>query len=446
MCFTRGKLYVCIDLNGLVAIMRDDSTGKSRRQFMKKSATLGTVMAGAGFAGCLSEGGGGGGDTSITGTVAQLQNSYWQNWESGFVEAAEALGMSSQLKANGGDVDKQQQDIDTAISSGTDAVAGQTFTNATSLSLSKKMVREEIPFVLAVMIADWWTPMDAGEEYVQYFGHNFNTHGYEVGQLLFEAMGGSGNFVMIEGVRGTTANTGRKQGVRRAVEEYSDIQQIGETLSANWLRSEGRDKMSTHVSQHGDDIDGLVALSDSMALGGITVIQENNLDIPVIGFDGSKPAAEAINQGNMLATASGVPAWEGGWSAVRCYDYINGHTLSPEERMMTFNAPVVVQDSGEWQDQVEELEVLGASTYLDNMFSDPLPYDWEKMSKVESSDDWDPQLKLQPMDEDDLQEVLGWDPAEKPDDYSLPDVFSDQGTLEETAQTYEEHYENNPLS
>jgi hypothetical protein len=49
------------------------------------------------------------------------------------------------------------------------------------------------------------------------------------------------------------------------------------------------------------------------------------------------------------------------------------------------------------------------------------------------------------MDLADMKEVLDWKEADKPSGYSLPGVYTDDATQQETAQLYSDQFTSNPL-
>ena len=230
------------------------------------------------------------------------------------------------------------------------------------------------------------------------------------------------------------------------LEEYPDIEMAGSRQPGNFIRSDARDVMSDKVSEFGDDIDGFFGQNDAVALGGITVLEENGIDVPVVGIDASEPGLAAIAEDRMTGTVSGMGPWQAGWSVAKCHDYINGHTLSPAEKMMSFNAPVCVKNPDEWQDVIDRLPVVDAAEYNEAIFSGETPYDWEKMSVVEAGEDsWDPQIDMSPMNLEDIREVLDWQDGDRPSGYSLPSVYTDSARQEEITQLYEDQFQTNPL-
>lgn len=435
---------------------------------MKKTTLGGSAVALGGLAGCTggsddgdsggdgSSGGGGSSSSDDSGgsgdsmtsmaSIANRQNSYWLSWEKGYLEAAEAFGYDTNVQTNNGEVQTQQQQFDSATSNDADFIVGQTYTNAAAITLAETLVGAGTPGVLAVTIADWYVPQEAGGEYVQFFTPHFVNHAYSAAKMLFEAMGGSGTFVHIEGNRGTAPNIGRNKGVDLALEEYPDIEMAGSRQPGNFVRSDARSVMNDKVSKYGDDIDGFFGQNDAVALGGITVLEENEIDVPVVGIDASEPGLEAVDEDRMTGTVSGMGPWQAGWSVAKCHDFLNGHTLSDAEKMMSFNAPVCVKNPDDWTDTIDRLPVVDAADYNEAIFSDETPYDWKKMSVVEAGEDaWDPQIDLQPMNLDDMEEVLDWKEEDKPSGYSLPGAYTDSAVQEETTQLYADRFQSNPL-
>ncbi|QFU84800.1 sugar ABC transporter substrate-binding protein [Natronorubrum aibiense] len=422
------------------------NTGQTRRDFVKTTAA-GSAAAGlAGLAGCVGSGDDG---PEAVGSVANLENSYWLSWEKGYEEACEAFGYETNLQTNGGNVDQQQSQFDTAVSNMADMIVGQTYTNAAAISLAETCVQGGVPTVLAVTIADWYTPLDAGPEYVQFFTPHFVNHAYTSAKVLFEEMGGEGSFVHIEGNRGTAPNTGRNAGLELALEEYPDIERLEPVLQGNFIRTDARDAMSDLISTHGDDIDGFFGQNDDVAIGGLQRLEESGYDVPVVGIDATEPALERIREGRMVGSVSGMGPWQAGWSVAKAHDFIEGYELTDAERMMSFNAPLVVNDPDEWRDRLGdeiELPIIEVDQYEADVFDGETPYDWTLMSKAEAGEDaWDPQIGMSPMGRADIEELLDWDEDDRHDDYSLPDVYDDDDELSTVEALYDERFNSNPL-
>lgn len=447
-----------------------DRINVQRRRVLAGAGAIGaTALAGCSGSGGSNEGGsddsgGSGGDgdgdsgttanTSSTGgedlssllTITTLANSYWESVVRGHEQAAAALDYDPSVETNEGNLNEQLSQVGTALSNGVDAVLGQAFRNAGVETLVQECVDGGVPTVQFWAMANWLTPPDVGEEWVQFHMPNSFLNGYANAVVLFEAMGGSGGFVHIEGVRGTAPNRGRNNGVEAALEEYPDIERLNEPTPGNWVRSDSRDAMSDLVSRFGDDINGYCGQNDAIALGGTTVLEENDISVPTVGIDGSEPALKAVGEGRMTATISALGPWQAGWSLVKCYDYLNGWRPDDAERMMMHPGVQIVSDPSEWEDADRGgLSLAEPGEFQSQMYEGEAPYDWELMSVTENPDSWDPQNQLVPITPELQRDVLGWTDENRPDGYELPEAYTGGSAQEEVRQRYDEHFQTNPL-
>jgi ABC-type sugar transport system substrate-binding protein len=404
---------------------------------------------GGGGGGGGGGGDGGGGSKSSMATITRLSNAYWGSWVKGYKEAAEALGYSTNVQLNEGKLSKQIQQVDSAVANQVDLIVGQAFTNSGVPPIAEAAVDAGVPLTMLWTIDKWYTPQDAGDEFVQFFMPNAVNNGYTAAKALFEAMGGSGNIVHIEGVRGNAANTGRNIGLNKAMEEYPDINLLAPPQQGRWVKSEARKVMSDFVSQFGDKIDGVFGQNDAVSLGALTIAEENNLDLEVVGIDGIPEALKLVEEGRFTASVSSLGPWQGGWCLVKAHDFANGWKPKGGERMMLHGSPLLVKETSNF-DMIEKLPVLDAGQFNKLIFEgDSTPYDWEKMSVVEAGEDnWDPQNSLVPIREEDMVEpgLLNWKKENKPNGYEIPSVYSDNTALDEVEQMYNDHFKNNPLT
>jgi len=446
----------------------------SRRSALKKAAATVSVTVVGGIAGCNSSdgdgsGGGGSEDSGSDGgsgdggssssseqtesggqkqsiaSITRLSNAYWKSWVKGYREAAEALGYTSQVELNEGSLTKQFEQIDTAISGGTSAIAASTFTNAGVPEVARIATESNVPFVNTWTIADWSPPEDFGTEFLQMQMANSFDNAYNIAKILFDEMEGSG-LIHIEGVRGDASNRGRNLGLEKALSETSEVERLNEPIEGNWTRSGGRQAMSDLASKFGDEIAGVFAQNDGIALGALNILNEEDMDVPLVGTDAIPAAIEAIENDEMTATNSPVGPWQGGWSLVKCHDFNNGWEPMPGERMIFTGGPTLTKKP-EAHGELVEKPTQRARNYNETIYQgESTPFDWEKMSVVEAGEDsWDPQLSVTPMRFEDLQQVLTWTEENKPDDYELPSVYRDSTQIDKVEQMYADHFNENPL-
>ncbi|WP_159101010.1 sugar ABC transporter substrate-binding protein [Halarchaeum acidiphilum] len=440
-----------------------------RRSFLKASGIVGTAAL-TGLAGCGGNGGGqsstsssssqssssgGSGQTDVKpfGMVTTLQNDQWQAFANGVQEAANALGApDSDYKQNQGQQQKMVSQLSTAFTKGYNAICGTPYQASGVPTVVRKCKQNDAGFVDFWNIAKWYTPLDAGENFIQYQIPAVAKTGQLTAEILFEEMGGEGNFVHITGPHGVTGRN-RNIGVENAMKKYPDINKLG-MQPGDWSRPSGRKVMSSFVSKYGDKIDGVYCQNDAMGLGAYTILKNNDMSVPMVGYDGPKDAVNNIKSTsadgdgpNWVASFSAKTFWQGGYAVVEAFDWLNGWRPTVPERMMWGGGVVVTSDPSKYRGKLKtEFDASWSKPddYLSVAYSDgKSPYDWKKMSRTLNPDGWDPQNKLVPIRKDEFNQ-LNWTESNKPSGYSLPDAYSESGTFDDVEQRYAKHHETDP--
>ncbi len=270
--------------------------------------------------------GGGGGDAAepaasgasssaaaAGGTIAVItvdpSNPYWKAEVDTAVAEAEKLGYQTTTNAHENDPETQNSLIETAIN---DKVAGVVLDPAgadESVAAVQKLVDADIPVVL--VNAEISKTGLAKSQIV-----SNNAQGAVAGaEAWAEAMEFKGTYVELLGKPSDNNAQVRSDGYASVISQYPDLKEVGEEI-ANWDRQEGQEKMESLLSKN-PDIDGVIAGNDEMALGAINALKEaKKLDqVKVLGFDGNQDAADAVAEGEMVATVL-QPIVEGTTKAV----------------------------------------------------------------------------------------------------------------------------------
>lgn len=135
---------------------------------------------------------------------------------------------------------------------------------------------------------------------VSFIGVDDHSTALATGRALFTGMGGKGNVVMLEGVKGTLTNTDRVRGFQDALKEFPNVKLLA-SQPANYQRLTALQVME-NLMQSFPQIDGVIGLNDSMAIGAIEALDGANRKALVVGINGSKEAVELIKSGKLLAS------------------------------------------------------------------------------------------------------------------------------------------------
>ncbi|MDR0591965.1 MAG: D-ribose ABC transporter substrate-binding protein [Bifidobacteriaceae bacterium] len=238
-----------------------------------------------------------GGYVAIITTV--LENPYWDAESLTAQKELEALGYTTDINAHNNDAQRQSELIDAALSKKAVAIVLDPAGAKESVGVVQKATDAGVPVFLinAEIEAE-------GIAKAQIIANN--AQGAELGAQYFaEQMGGQGAYVELYGNPTDNNAPVRSDSYHKVLEQYPDMKLL-QTETANWVLSEGTDKMETMLTAHKGQIKGVISGNDEMALGAIAAIEKAGLvpgkDIIVMGFDGSPNAVAAIKEGKLLGT------------------------------------------------------------------------------------------------------------------------------------------------
>lgn len=158
--------------------------------------------------------------------------------------------------------------------------------------------------------------------YLSFVGEDDYKLGYDIAKTLFDHLGGKGNVVILEGIKGSNTGDERKRGFDAALKEYPNIKLLA-SQPANFQRLLGLQVMENLIQQF-NNIDGVIAAADASALGAAEALKSAGRDkVAVVSINGVPEAVEAVKNGSLLAIAEfngfkiGCVATEIGLKAIR---------------------------------------------------------------------------------------------------------------------------------
>jgi ribose transport system substrate-binding protein len=178
--------------------------------------------------------------------------------------------------------------------------------------------------------------------FVTFVGSNDYQLGLQTGRYLLKALGGKGNIVILEGVRGVITNADRMRGFNDALKEFPNAKLLA-SQPGNYQRLQALQVME-NLMQSYPQIDGVMAANDAMAMGAIEALEGAKRPALVIGINGTKEAVEAIKAGKLLATGDYHAYTQGCLSVMAAVRYLRKQPV-PKEIML----PVSVIDKSNYQ-------------------------------------------------------------------------------------------------
>jgi ribose transport system substrate-binding protein len=144
------------------------------------------------------------------------------------------------------------------------------------------------------------TDRSAGGKFLAFIGADDYSLGLETARYMLKTLGGKGNVVIIEGVKGSLTNVDRVRGFNDAVKEFKDVKLLA-SQPANYQRLQALQVMENLMQSH-QKIDGVLAANDAMAIGAIEALDGANRKAQVVGINGTTEAIDAIKAGKLLAS------------------------------------------------------------------------------------------------------------------------------------------------
>ena len=140
----------------------------------------------------------------------------------------------------------------------------------------------------------------ASGDFVAFVGANDYAIALATGRTLLKAMGGKGNVVILEGVKGSLTAADRQRGFVDALKEFPDVKLLA-SQPANFQRLPALQVMENLI-QSFPTIDGVLAANDPMAIGALEALEGANRKALAVGINGSTEAIDLIKSGKLIAS------------------------------------------------------------------------------------------------------------------------------------------------
>jgi ABC-type sugar transport system substrate-binding protein len=232
--------------------------------------------------------------------------SEWRTAETNSILAtAEELGI--ELKFS--DAQQQQENqiaaIRSFIAQGVDVIGVAPVVESGWEPVFQEAKDAGIPIILVDRGAD--VPDDL---YTTFIGSDFVLEGENACKEMANLLGEKGKIIELQGTVGAGPAIDRQAGFASCLEGYPDME-ILDTQSGNFTRAEGKEVMEAFLQTYGEEINGVYAHNDDMAIGAIQAIEEYGLvpgeDIKIVSVDGVKGAFEAMVDGKLNCTVECNP-------------------------------------------------------------------------------------------------------------------------------------------
>lgn len=278
-------------------------------------------------------------------SVPSLGFPFFVHMQKQFNEEAAALGVEVINYDGQNQTTKQTADVEAAIISGVDGIV---ISPSDSVAMAPA-VRQAVEAGIPVVTID--RRVDGVDGLLGHVGADNVKGGEAQGNLIVKMFPDGARIVNLQGQPGSSPAIDRNQGVHNALDGMADKYVFVAEQTANFAREEGASVTEAILAGLDSPPDVIVAANDDMALGAMQVVQEQGLDIAIIGFDALPEALAAIRDGTLTATIEQMPGGQSRGALQAMVDYLRNGT-SPDA--VTLLTPIAIT-----KDNFDQAERLG---------------------------------------------------------------------------------------
>lgn len=244
--------------------------------------------------------------TTLVVMIRGLDNPYHADYAAGAKALGEKLGLPVDVLSSEGNSQKQFSDLKAEIAkTGGNMVVNVDPNEGPDVVPIAKMLEES-----GIYWVNWWNKPDNVKvadypHWVSHIGFDAVGQGYLNAQELFKTFKtpNKGNIIALQGMLSNNAAIGRFEGLQKALKENPDVKLL-QWEAADWDTNKAYEVTKQLLAAYPDQVDGIWAANDNMAIGAIAALKENGLGgkILVTGTDGIPDAFDAIKDGTMVST------------------------------------------------------------------------------------------------------------------------------------------------
>lgn len=317
---------------------------------MRRTPFIGAAVATAALvlSGCAANDSGGtnGGDASASMNICYVtaaeSHAYVTPANEAFDEAAKAAGATVNRLSQEFDVQKGTDQLTTCVSQGADGIVLWPLDPQAYIPGMIAAQDAGIPLIIIN------SPMDpeAEEYYDSFTGPDVYEEGELSAEALNEVLGGEGKVVIIAGQAGNGTTIGRTDGFTDKLSALGSKIEVLQTVNADFDQQKALEVSRDLLTRFGDDIQGVYANDDTMALGFIDAWKESGRSLdampPIVGINGQVQAFDLIRAGQYYATIVQSPVEDGKLAAETIIKLIKGGSV---DKRLPIPLTVVTSDN-----------------------------------------------------------------------------------------------------
>ena len=241
-------------------------------------------------------------DLEIATSVPSLGFPFFVHMQNELAAEANTLGGITLLASDGENkTPKQTADVEAAIIKGVGGIIISPIDSVAMTPALQQAVDANVP----VITID--RRVEGVPGILSHVGADNVLGGEAQGNLIVNLFPDGATIVNLQGQPGSSPAIDRNKGVHNVLDGMADKYKLVAEQTANFAREEGASVTEAILAGMATPPDVIVAANDDMALGALQVTMEQNLSIPIIGFDALPEALASVRDGGLAATVEQFP-------------------------------------------------------------------------------------------------------------------------------------------
>ncbi len=295
-------------------------------------------------------------------TIAYIQTGsldYYEYSANAAEMAIEALGGSPLVLNSELDPQKEQANMQDAVTQGVDGIVMFPLSDASEKAAVRQANRADIPIsIVGATALDELLPDIAGNAAV-----NFVDNGTALGKALAELVP-TGDIAIITGASGRKEVVDFSEGLGKGL---GDPSRIVAEVDGQYIRQEAFKGAQDLIAKY-PDLAGLVVGNEDMAVGAIQGLGDKISDVKVASQNGSPEGIQLLKKGTLAVTVGASPGQEAVLAVRMLGDAVSGNPVPESERQCW--VPFAIDKKGDIQSQPWEPTAALVDEWLDSKCAD----------------------------------------------------------------------------
>ncbi|MCF7548614.1 sugar ABC transporter substrate-binding protein [Pseudonocardia sp. WMMC193] len=312
-------------------------------------------------------------DMIMVSEVRSLTNPYEAAWVAGSQAYADSLGIELKTIVYNGDSQQALSQLQSVLAGGKKVLLNINPNTTADTPAIVEAVKNAGGFVVTQWSKpDDLNPWDVGDNWVAYVSYDGLQQGRETGAALAQSLNGRGGVIALQGLLANDISKSRFAGFQEGLSATPGVTVLDQQ-PADFDRNKAYSTTKTLLNKYGDEVKGVWAATDSMALGALQAVTEAGKagQIKIASSADSTPEGlQAIQRGDMVATYSTDPYYNGAMGLALAYQAATGKvqvgTLPHSDRSFYVQQFLVTKEN------VDRFATVPSAQQIVDSVADPL--------------------------------------------------------------------------